>query len=363
MNYKLPKSLQAIKKMNINFKVKLRFRQTNESLPYLLYLDLVDKDKRKTKALNLKVIGNAENKVRDGNTIQKALKIRLQFQEVYDNDPDNFSFNSIDQKNFINFFRTTYEKKNDKNYRLAYNKFIDFISSEYLEFKKINFALCEDFKEYLLKLDITNRTAKHYFTCFSCCLNDAVRRDLIEKNPARGIVIKFQRKAIERLTESEVKKLWLTPCNYHDLKNGFLFSCFTGLRLSDILDLKLSDINNGKIKVIQNKTLNEVEIPLHSIAKKILKIQKKLDNHQLFHIPNGGKTSKKMVQWMTAAGINKDITFHCARHTFGCLLVENDVSLFVVKKLMGHRKIETTLQYIDKANIDAGKAIDTLPKI
>ena len=66
---------------------------------------------------------------------------------------------------------------------------------------------------------------------------------------------------------------------------------------------------------------------------------------------------------MSAAGINKDITFHCARHTFGCLLVENDVNLFVVKKLMGHRKIETTLQYIDKANIDAETAIDSLPNI
>ena len=55
------------------------------------------------------------------------------------------------------------------------------------------------------------------------------------------------------------------------------------------------------------------------------------------------------------------ITFHSASHTFGCFLVEKGVNLFVVKKLMGHRKIETTLQYVDKANVDAKAAIEKLP--
>jgi integrase len=112
---------------------------------------------------------------------------------------------------------------------------------------------------------------------------------------------------------------------------------------------------------MQQKTLNEVKIPLHSIARKILKEQRiKSCSNKLFHIPTGGKTSKEIQQWMISAGINKHITFHCSRHTFGCLLVENGVNLFVIKKLMGHRKIETTLQYIDKANVDAVSAIKSL---
>ena len=115
---------------------------------------------------------------------------------------------------------------------------------------------------------------------------------------------------------------------------------------------------------MQQKTLNEVEIPLHKIAKEILAIQKnKSIDDKLFHIPTGGKTTNHLRQWMLNAEINKKISFHCARHTFGCLLVENGVNLFVVKKLMGHRKIETTLQYVDKANIDAETAINSLPKI
>ena len=115
---------------------------------------------------------------------------------------------------------------------------------------------------------------------------------------------------------------------------------------------------------MQQKTLNEVEIPLHDIAQKILTTQANKSSHEkAFHIPTGGKTTNHLRQWMLNANIKKHITFHCARHTFGCLLVENGINLFVVKKLMGHQKIETTLQYIDKANIDAKAAIDSLPKI
>jgi len=66
---------------------------------------------------------------------------------------------------------------------------------------------------------------------------------------------------------------------------------------------------------------------------------------------------------MNNAGIQKHITFHCARHTFGCILVEKGVNLFIVKKLMGHKKIETTLNYVDKANVDAEAAINKLPKL
>ncbi|NQV17428.1 MAG: site-specific integrase [Armatimonadetes bacterium] len=364
MENTLPKKLQALKVSNENFTVKLRFRRTNVSSPYLLYLDFTHKKKRQTKSLGISIFGDQKNKKSDEDAIDVALETQLQFNKECKKDPDNFSFTRTDEKNFINFFKTTADKKSDKNYRLAYNKFIDFFADENLEIRNIKFALCEDFKDYLLDLKISDHTAKHYFTCFKGCLNYAVKRDLIDKNPAKEISIRFQRKSIERLIETEIQKLWYTPCSYHDLKNGFLFSCFTGLRFSDIINLKFSDIDNGKIKVMQKKTLNEVEIPLYSIAEKILIMQRnKSKDDQVFHIPSGGKTSQELKQWLAKADINKHITFHCSRHTFGCLLVENDVSLFVVKKLMGHRKIETTLHYVDKANVDAEAAINSLPQI
>ena len=134
------------------------------------------------------------------------------------------------------------DKKSDKNYRLSY---IKFYKKEYLNIKHINYAFCEDF---LINLNISNRTAKHYFTCFSGCLNYAVKWELIDKNPAKGISIRFQNKSVERIFSDELHRLWETPCDYHDLKNGFIFSCYTGLRFSDILNLTFSDIRNNLIR-------------------------------------------------------------------------------------------------------------------
>jgi integrase/recombinase XerD len=361
MNNPLPKLLQDLKKANLNYNIKLRFRKAISSGPYLLYLDIYNDNNRQTKSLGLSIIGNNKNKVRDGNLVKKALEIRQKYQSKFDAAPEHFSFADTDRSNFIEFFQQLTAKKSDKNYRLSYNKFLEFYKKEYINIKHIDYALCEDFKDFLINLKISDHTAKHYFTCFKGCLNYAVKRDLIDKNPAMEISIRYQRKSVERLDSDEVHRLWKTPCNYHDLKNGFIFSCYTGLRFSDIINLTFPDIRKNQIKVMQQKTLSEVEIPLHDIAQKILAFQSsKSSNEKVFHIPTGGKATNQLRQWMLDANICKHITFHCARHTFGCLLVEKGINLFVVKKLMGHRKIETTLQYVDKANIDAEAAISSL---
>ncbi len=364
MKEEVPKMLHNLKISNLNYNIKIRFRSTTTEAPYFLYLDLFHNGKRQSKSLGIPIVGDKITKIRDDNNIKKALQIRQDYQKKFDDDPESFSFTKKDYSNFIDFFEQMVKRKNDKNYRLSFLKFKDFYNNEFLDIRKINYALCEDFKYYLLNLDISKRTAKHYFTCFKGCLNDAVKRELIDKNPAKGLTIKFEKKSIERLIDAELEELWKTPCEYHDLKNGFIFSCYTGLRFSDILDLRFDDIVNNKIKVIQNKTLNEVEIPLHKIAKKILSMQQnKHPDGSIFKIPTGGKTSRRLQKWIKETGINKHITFHCARHTFGCLLVEKGVNLFIVKKLMGHRKIETTLQYVDKANVNAKAAIEALPDL
>ena len=171
----------------------------------------------------------------------------------------------------------------------------------------------------LLSLNITPYTAQHYFAAFKAALNHAVKLRRIEYNPASTLTIKFQRKHIERLTLEEVKDLIDTECKYKELKNGFLFSCFTGLRISDIRNLKFSNIKDNHEKRIFDE------------KKKI-----KTDNF-VFHIPHGGKTSKRLKNWILSAGIEKKITFHCSRHTFGCLLVENGVDVFTIKKIMSHK--------------------------
>jgi integrase len=238
------------------------------------------------------------------------------------------------------------EKKSDKNYRLAYLKFLKFTTEKYIEIKKIDYAFCEDFKDYLMSLDICEHTVKHYFTCFKGCLNYAVKRGLIASNPAKGIAIRYQQKIVERLMKPELEN------EYRDLKNGFLFSCYTGLRLSDLMNsqkvrkshfnpffirlyfcvtyqlsisfdiptnrdfaslpddsgtilvfasssdlvnLKYRDIKGNRIKFIQIKTKEQIELQLNETALKIIEQQKsRRKDDYIFHIPSGGKRSKRL---------------------------------------------------------------------
>ena len=108
---------------------------------------------------------------------------------------------------------------------------------------------------------------------------------------------------------------------------------------------------------MQQKTLNEVEIPLHKIAREILVIQtnKSIDD-KLFHIPTGGKTTNHLRQWMLNANIKKHITFHCARHSYAMLhLDEMDTDIYTLSKLLGHAEIKTTQIYVHVSTKEIAK--------
>jgi integrase len=218
--------------------------------------------------------------------------------------------------------------------------------------------------KYLLSLEITRYTAQHYLVAYKATLNQAVRLRKIEYNPAKILNIRYESKKVERLTFPELKKLQKTYCKYPDIKNGFLFSCFTGLRISDIRNLKFSDIKNDHIEIILKKNKTPISIKINETAKKIVVEQKKrkIDKF-VFHIPLGGKTSNRLKDWIKQAGIHKKLTFHCSRHTFGCMLIENGVDVFTVKKLMGHKDVRTTLKYVDKVDETRDKGIDRLPNL
>lgn len=113
-----------------------------------------------------------------------------------------------------------------------------------------------------------------------------------------------------------------TPCRYELVKKAFLFSCFTGLRYSDMKALNWSEIHkaaDGKteyIDHIQVKTKDRVTIPLSEETKKWMpKREEGIDN--IFHNLTITSTTVEVVlkEWMEAAGITKHITYHMRSHS------------------------------------------------
>ncbi len=347
---------------NAGFNIKIRYRKNPSGL-YRLYLDYWDGHIKHRENLKIYITGMKKDKESDKNKIKLALNIRnkREIQLLEDNTGIPFS-SSKEAINFIDFFKTFSNTKKDTNYRISLDHFKKYCKKGFIDIKKIDYKISLGYMNNLLSLNITPYTAQHYFAAFKAALNHAVKLRRIEYNPASTLTIKFQRKHIERLTLEEVKDLIDTECKYKELKNGFLFSCFTGLRISDIRNLKFSNIKDNHIRIIIMKTKAEADIKMNETAKRIFDEQKKIktDNF-VFHIPHGGKTSKRLKNWILSAGIEKKITFHCSRHTFGCLLVENGVDVFTIKKIMSHKDIRTTLQYIEKVDTTKDKAIDKLP--
>ena len=163
------------------------------------------------------------------------------------------------------------------------------------------------------------------------------------------------------LTIDEIRTLADTPCEPR-IAYPFLFSCFTGLRLSDVRNLKWSDIRNGVIFLRQHKTGEFVQVPIGKNASKFLRDN---DSEKVFHDFPSCEVwfTQKLKDWVAKAGIKKKVSFHVARHTFATLALGNGADLFTVSKLLGHTKITTTQIYAKVLDEGRKKAVDAIPEI
>ena len=189
------------------------------------------------------------------------------------------------------------------------------------------------------KKQLSTTTCRMFVNYFGSSLAKAVRDGLIEQNPFLLLEAKEkpQKRVAERefLTIEEIKKVMNTPCRYELVKKAFLFSCFTGLRYSDMKALNWSEIHkaaDGKteyIDHIQVKTKDRVTIPLSEETKKWMpKREEGIDN--IFHNLTITSTTVEVVlkEWMEAAGITKHITYHSGSHSkFFYLLNISELSI------------------------------------
>ena len=133
--------------------------------------------------------------------------------------------------------------------------------------------------------------------------------------------------------------------NKQNVLRYFLFACYTGLRYSDIRELRFSNIQDDNwISLIMVKTKDPVRIPIIPKARKLLP-EKGFESQQVFRVLTDQPTNRYLKEIMQIAGISKQISFHCARHTFATCSMDLGISLEVVSKTLGHEDIKTTAIY------------------
>lgn len=207
-----------------------------------------------------------------------------------------------------------------------------------------------------------------YFSKLRACINQAYEEHLIFNNPMKGIEgFKAEEGTRMYLTLEEVQKLAKTPCEYPRVKEAFLFSCLTGLRRSDVLRIKWCDVyqQGGFTRIIfkQKKTNGQEYLDIPQEATQLMGERGNPDENIFAGIPSPSNTNNTIKLWVAKAGIQKDITFHCARHTFATMMLDLGTDIYTVSKLLGHRELSTTQIYAKVIDKNKQAAIASIPSI
>ena len=282
------------------------------------------------------------------------------------------------KQDFIVYYKKQSAIKAHSTYFHALNHLLAFNKKEKLSFKQINEDYLTDFINYLRQQELSNGSIRLYISRMNIILNLAVKDKIIQANPLKflkrgkgGVIPQKKQKKIVYLTLDELRKLKKQPIKREDIKECFLFDCFTGLRESDLLKLKWTDINDGTLIYTQKKQGDSIThyLPLSAQAISFLQLIKKRQKTTRFkgseyvfaHVGSKRTVLFNLKTWAKKAKLDKNIHMHVGRHTFATLALTNGVSLYTVSKLLGHSNISVTQVYAEVIDEVKQKASELMP--
>jgi len=301
-------------------------------------------------------------------TLQLAEQIRvkrdnqLNKPEIYnDFEKQQLAIKEKGEKSFVEYFKSLGDKRkssNHDNWVSAFHYFENFTGGR-LRFADLDEKFCNSFKDFLLntqsirsyKVKLAHNSAVSYFNKFKAVLRQAYKDGNIQTDlNARIQPIKQEESIRNFLTIEELNTLVKTDCPNKTLKLAALFSSLTGLRFSDIQKLKWQEIEFIKgqgyyIHFRQQKTKGVELLPISEQAYPLLGQPEDPGVHIFKGLKYSATLNSHLFRWITKAGIKKDITFHCFRHSYATLQLLNGTDIYTVSKMLGHREIKTTQIY------------------
>lgn len=267
----------------------------------------------------------------------------------------------------IAFIGTVIDEGKDKlaettlrNYRNFRNKIDDF--SKDATIREANtLAFIERFERYMQNAGGLSRNGRNkQHATLRAVLQRAVAKGLAERNAYTGYRMSYEKIKMEYLTMHELSALHKymdsaeNPAGPRDTCRAFLFCCYTGLRYSDAYALRHADIiaqqHGGQtrkaVRIVQQKTGEEVIIPLSSRAMELVPAGVAIKEAKLLRVLQNQVTNRHLKEITAACGLaNRDIHFHTSRHTFATLSLSLGIDIKTVSKLLGHSKVATTEVY------------------
>lgn len=358
--------------MNANEPVKLRKRKTRTGL-YSLYLDTYANGRRTYEYLRLYLVPEKtrEDKRKNKETLQLAEAIRA--KRVIEYHEGRYGFDSSVQDKVLLFDYFEAQRKDQKRKTAdSWGSCLQYIK-RYERRRDITFAdvtseWVKGFKDYLEAQGLAQNSKALYFAKFRACINKAYREGIITDNPLKRVgCIKHEESKREYLTLEEVQILVETDCDSEVVKRAFLFSCLTGLRKSDIMQLLWGDVHKEgdytRITFRQRKTGGQEYLDITHEARELMGEEQGAEELVFDSFPAMSTVSAVINVWTARAGIRKHITFHSARHTFATMMLTLGTDLYTVSKLLGHKDIKTTEIYAKIVDKGKQEAVARIPSI
>lgn len=319
-------------------------------------------------------------------TLELAKKIRFERGQQLLEDVEGYRLKKNREINFLDYFQSYIEKYTKKDYRMvevALHRFKDFLNEtpEYNKFAKkikpeqITKDMVEAYTEYLQSRSV-GEGAKSIYARFKKVVKYAIEHDVMIKNPCMGVVIKVDEQQLKKdvLSLEEIQLLVKTHYENENpnIRRAFIFCLYSGLRFCDVKDLTFVnvDYSNKLLKFEQNKTKGHsassgVVIPLNDDLLRLIGNPETPNDRDenIFKLPTYESCSKSLKRWVKRSGINKKISWHCARHSFAVNILNNGANIKTVASLLGHSGLKHTEKYTRAIDSLKQDAINSLPKL
>lgn len=334
------------------------------------FLGLYITDKPKTS-------GERQNNI---DTMDLAMKIRFEKEQKLKESREGYRLKShckIDMFGFMQSYYGSYTKKDKPMIKGAVNRFYEFINFNYPVYasilmpEQISRDMVVKFVDYLQSTS-RGEGALSYFRRFKKMIKAACDEDIIRKNPCDGVICRADTNTLTKdiLSLREIEKLIATRYEGQNInvRRAFIFCLYTGIRYCDVKSLTYGnvDFSNKLLRFNQDKTKGHssaswVTIPLNDGLLSLIGKGNKNDN--IFKIPAPTTCSNELKVWIEKAGIDKHITWHCARHSFAVNILNNGANIKTVASLLGHSGLTHTEKYTRAVDELKQAAIDSLPSL
>ncbi|WP_289832970.1 MULTISPECIES: site-specific integrase [Muribaculaceae] len=264
-----------------------------------------------------------------------------------------------------------------RKYERMYRRVVEFMKKKYnitdIPLREIKTSFITDLEFFLrTEYKYSQNTTYKCMKFFKQVINKGIRAGLIFVDPFNGYKISCERVDRGYLTEDELSKMMakeFASARLEQVRDVFIFACFTGLAYIDLAHLRVDNIQkmfDGRLWIVthRQKTNTKVTVPLLPPALKILKkYEGKYLDGQLMPIITNQKLNCYLKEIADICGIEKNLTFHLARHTFATTMtLGKGVPIESVSKMLGHTNIQTTQIYARITNEKISKDMENLAK-